>query len=71
MLLEVGGPDYKNATFLPPHNADGPPIDYPPEVSGSEIAPGLGPMEIDLNKDGTVTRAYQAHWPALTPKGTL
>lgn len=70
MLLEVGGPDYKNATFLPPHNADGP-IDYPPEVSGSEIAPGLGPMEIDLNKDGTVTRAYQGTLARFDFQGNL
>ena len=70
MLLEVGGPDYKNATFLPPHNADGP-IDYPPEVSGSEIAPGLGPMEIDLNKDGTVTRAYQGTLARFDSQGNL
>jgi hypothetical protein len=70
MLLEVGGPDYKNATFLPPHNADGP-IDYPPEVSGSEIALGLGPMEIDLNKDGTVTRAYQGTLARFDSQGNL
>jgi len=70
MLLEVGGPDYKNATFLPPHNADGP-IDYPPEVSGSDIAPGLGPMEIDLNKDGTVTRAYQGTLARFDSQGNL
>ena len=70
MLIEVGGPDYKNATFLPPHNADGP-IDYPPEVSGSDIAPGLGPMEIDLNKDGTVTRAYQGTLARFDSQGNL
>ena len=51
VLLEVGG-ECNNKLFTVPMNENGF-VDFPPEVVGSNIEAGLGPLEIDSNKDGT------------------
>ena len=51
VLLEVGG-EYNNKLFTVPMNENGF-VDFPPTVVGSTIEAGLGPLEIDSNKDGT------------------
>jgi len=58
MLLEVGGPDYKNKLFGVPMNEEGF-VDFPPPVTGTSIQPGLGPLEINPNKDNTVLSVDQ------------
>lgn len=52
VLLEVGG-EYKNKLFTVPMNENGF-VDYPPAVTGKTIEAGLGPLEINPNKDGTI-----------------
>ncbi len=58
MLLEVGGPDYQNKLFGVPMNEEGF-VDFPPPVTGTDIQPGLGPLEINPNKDNTVLSVDQ------------
>ena len=57
-LLEVSGPDYQNKLFTVPMNEEGF-VDYPPTVTGKYIQPGLGPLEINPNKDNTVLSVDQ------------
>ncbi len=58
MLIEVGGPDYQNKLFGVPMNEEGF-VDFPPPVTDTSIQPGLGPLEINPNKDNTVLSADQ------------
>ena len=52
VLLEVGG-EYNDSLFTVPMNEEGF-VDFPPPVEGDNIEAGLGPLEIDPNKDGTI-----------------
>jgi len=52
VLLEVGGKN-NNQLFTVPMNENGF-VDYPPAVTGKTIEAGLGPLEINPNKDGTI-----------------
>ena len=70
MLLEVGGPDYKNKLFGVPMNEEGF-VDYPPTVTGKYIQPGLGPLEINPHKDNTILSVDQGTLVRLDSQGKI
>ncbi len=70
VLIEVGGPDYKNKLFGVPMNEEGF-VDFPPPVTGTSIQPGLGPLEINPNKDNTQLSIDQGDLVRLSPEGKI
>jgi len=69
-LLEVSGPDYKNKLFTVPMNEEGF-VDFPPPVTGTDIQPGLGPLEINPNKDNTQLSIDQGDLVRLSSEGKI
>jgi len=51
LMLEALG-TYDGRTFVPPIGADGKFAEYPPDVSGDNIEPGFGPLELSAGADG-------------------
>jgi len=70
VLIEVSGPDYKNQLFGVPMNEEGF-VDFPPPVTGTSIQPGLGPLEINPNKDNTQLSIDQGDLVRLSPEGKI
>ena len=50
-MLEAGG-QYNGRLFTIPIGADGKFVDFPPEVSGQDIQPGFGPLELSAGGEG-------------------
>ncbi len=70
ILIEVGGPDYKNKLFGVPMNEEGF-VDFPPPVTDTSIQPSLGPLEINPNKDNTQLSVDQGDLVRLSPEGKI
>jgi len=51
LMLEAGG-EYNGRLFTVPIGADGKFVDFPPEVSGQDIQPGFGPLELSAGGEG-------------------
>ena len=51
LMLEAGG-QYNGRLFTIPIGADGKFVDFPPEVSGQDIQPGFGPLELSAGGEG-------------------
>ena len=69
VLMEVGG-EYQNKLFTVPMNETGF-VDYPPTVAGNDIQPGLGPLEINPNKDGTFLSVDQGVPVRINSQGEI
>ena len=67
--MEVGG-EYQNKLFTVPMNETGF-VDYPPTVTGNDIQPGLGPLEINPNKDGTFLSVDQGVPVRINSQGEI
>lgn len=51
VMLEAGG-EYNGRLFMGPIGADGKFAEFPPEVSGQDIQPGFGPLELSAGGEG-------------------
>jgi len=53
VMLEAGG-EYNGRLFMGPIGADGKFAEFPPEVSGTDIGVGYGPLELTAGADGQI-----------------